>query len=423
MKSLQHCCVLKNSGLTSVITMLLVWSTPMSSQWVQTSAPSGRVNRLFLDSTSIYAAYGDVGAHRSTDNGTSWISMNNGLTGGQLIANDLCQIDSGMMIGTGQGVWFTTDLGQNWAARNTGLPSVSFRNVSAMAVLGTNVYLNISTSTNGFFSTNRGLSWVSRGNNGGETSPILVRNSAMYVTGYVEVRKSTNNGTSWTSISGGLPSQLYGTQVIAVNETLYVSSNAEGIYRSTNNGGSWMARNNGLTGTALYVMSIAGNSSMLLAGTMSDGVFLSTNGGGSWLPVNQGLTSMWIRCLAIQPPYAYAATDPSSGSGRIWRRLLSDFVTSVDGETGVPDRFELGKNYPNPFNPSTTIQYSLPLKGHVTLKVYDALGKEVASLVSEVKNPGAYSVKWDASRVASGVYFYRLQAGSFVETKKLVLLR
>ncbi len=89
----------------------------------------------------------------------------------------------------------------------------------------------------------------------------------------------------------------------------------------------------------------------------------------------------------------------------------------------LPLYFELSQNYPNPFNPTTTITFSLPVTGFVSLKVFDPLGKEVAVVVSEELPAGTYSQKWDAAALASGVYFYQFQVGSFTETKKLVLLR
>ena len=89
----------------------------------------------------------------------------------------------------------------------------------------------------------------------------------------------------------------------------------------------------------------------------------------------------------------------------------------------MPSQFVLHQNYPNPFNPSTTISYQLPTQSHVTLKVYDLLGREVTTLMSEVKQPGMYTVQFDGSGLASGVYFYRMEAGSFTSVKKLLLLR
>jgi hypothetical protein len=89
----------------------------------------------------------------------------------------------------------------------------------------------------------------------------------------------------------------------------------------------------------------------------------------------------------------------------------------------IPTEFSLSQNYPNPFNPSTTIRFSIPIHGLVSLRVIDMLGKEVATLVSEEMAAGTFTISWNASSLASGVYFYRLQCGSFLETKKLVVLR
>ena len=88
----------------------------------------------------------------------------------------------------------------------------------------------------------------------------------------------------------------------------------------------------------------------------------------------------------------------------------------------IPDTYDLSHNYPNPFNPSTTVRYSLPRTAHVTLRIFNTLGQEIATLVDGEKNAGFYQVQWNAA-VPSGIYFYRLQAGEFAETKKMILLR
>ncbi|HNF87173.1 MAG TPA: T9SS type A sorting domain-containing protein, partial [bacterium] len=92
-------------------------------------------------------------------------------------------------------------------------------------------------------------------------------------------------------------------------------------------------------------------------------------------------------------------------------------------ETLIPNEFSLNQNYPNPFNPTTTIEYAVAKTTLVRLTVYDELGREVAILVNEKKMPGIYRVDFDASKFASGVYFYRMTAGEFMETKKLLLVK
>ncbi len=92
-------------------------------------------------------------------------------------------------------------------------------------------------------------------------------------------------------------------------------------------------------------------------------------------------------------------------------------------QLNIPAKYELAQNYPNPFNPTTVINYSIPQKGYVSLKVYNLLGREVATLIAGVQEAGNYSAPFDGTGLASGVYFYRLQAGSVSITKKLVLMK
>ncbi|MBK9099521.1 MAG: T9SS type A sorting domain-containing protein [bacterium] len=105
----------------------------------------------------------------------------------------------------------------------------------------------------------------------------------------------------------------------------------------------------------------------------------------------------------------------------------ADFGLSVDDSGIFPNEFSLSQNFPNPFNPSTVISYQLPVAGNVTLKVYDVLGNEIATLVNEEKQAGTYEVEFNPSSSikspVSGIYFYRLKSGNYIETKKMVLLR
>jgi endo-1,4-beta-xylanase len=114
----------------------------------------------------------------------------------------------------------------------------------------------------------------------------------------------------------------------------------------------------------------------------------------------------------------YGASDYSA-SGFV----TGDLISTIEGHNGAPSHFGLSQNYPNPFNPSTSFEFRVASSEFVSLKVVDMLGREVATLVNANRQPGTYTVRWDATAYPSGVYFYRLQAGTFVETKKMILAK
>lgn len=117
-------------------------------------------------------------------------------------------------------------------------------------------------------------------------------------------------------------------------------------------------------------------------------------------------------------------TVNGSISGRIYfDECMSNIITDVKESHSLPTEFKLEQNYPNPFNPSTIIKFHLAENIHVSLKVYDILGKEVATLTDELKSAGSYQVRFEASGLASGIYIYRLQAGKFIDNKKLMLIK
>jgi hypothetical protein len=123
---------------------------------------------------------------------------------------------------------------------------------------------------------------------------------------------------------------------------------------------------------------------------------------------------------------------PASYSAPIdtWKRtaplpgeLAPDFSLDVNDGANQPYVFELKQNYPNPFNPSTTIRYSVPVQGQVTLRIYNMLGQEVAKLVNGVLPAGNHTVSFDAGQLATGIYFYELKAGKSTDIKKMMLLK
>jgi len=150
-------------------------------------------------------------------------------------------------------------------------------------------------------------------------------------------------------------------------------------------------------------------------------IFTETNGDGG---IDKIVTSESARYVQI-----YCIQRATQWGNSLYEVVIhSEETTAVDSvkQIKIPNEFSLSQNYPNPFNPVTTIQYSIPAQHsgvYVTLKIYDVLGKEVAVLVDEEKKAGTFAVVWNASSFASGVYYYTLRAGSFVQTKKLMLVK
>jgi len=153
-----------------------------------------------------------------------------------------------------------------------------------------------------------------------------------------------------------------------------------------------------------------------------DGLNLtSTNAGETWTQDAVQITTNDL--LAVHIAGGGVEWGPGLAVGNNKTALLYPIVVSVDDKPDVINNFYLYQNFPNPFNPNTVIGYQLPVSGNITLKIYDLLGREVAILVNEYKPSGNYEVEFNAARLSSGIYFYQLQAGSSIQTKKMVYLR
>ncbi|HSW56704.1 MAG TPA: T9SS type A sorting domain-containing protein [Ignavibacteriaceae bacterium] len=228
--------------------------------------------------------------------------------------------------------------------------------------------------------------------------------------------RSNDNGDSWELVKNGLPQYyVHATHLITNGFNIFLGGN--GIYRSTNDGLDWMEVNNGLPSDAVIgAFAVFGNN--IFAGTADgpsftpNGIYLSTNNGENWTAKNDGLpTSSNIRSICIHGNNIFVGT---AGNG-LWYRPLSEW--------GELKQYKLEQNFPNPFNPTTTISFSIPQGQAVELKVFDILGNEVAKLLNEYREAGEHKVEFDGSTLTSGIYFYQLKAGGFVQTKKLVLLK
>ncbi len=129
-------------------------------------------------------------------------------------------------------------------------------------------------------------------------------------------------------------------------------------------------------------------------------------------------------------PRMYSFNDFSVKNGKILYRLKQididgqySYSSTIDIDISIPDEYSLEQNYPNPFNPSTTIRYSLPIDGHVKLRVYNSLGQEIITLVNEYKPKGRYEVKYDTSGLPTGLYVYRIDTGGFTDTKRMMFIK
>lgn len=204
---------------------------------------------------------------------------------------------------------------------------------------------------------------------------------------------------------------------------LATSGSLPSIARTTNAGVNWTIINTGGGTGYCTIKWIENTNTCYLSAQTTGGVRKSTNGGLNWtamtVPAGTTLTHMEFKKSGTVV-YGYGV---SNTTGAVIK--LVDNVTEVTAVNSlIPDAFKLGQNYPNPFNPTTTINFSIPSASEVSLKVYDALGKEVAVLVNEFKTAGNYSYDFTAaSSLTSGVYYYRMTAGNYSDTKKLLLVK
>ena len=206
--------------------------------------------------------------------------------------------------------------------------------------------------------------------------------------------------------------------IAASGQTIALAARDSGIFVSTNNGAAWQRKIVGMEGLAVTAIVLTAQDK-LYASTEKNGVFTTTTGATQWTSAAGGLSDLRLKDLVLGPGgYLYAISD----SGALCRTTTA--LVAVEAPTSVqPEMYSLHQNYPNPFNPSTVISFHLPVVSPVRLVVFDLLGREMAVLVNERREAGVHEITLDASRLSSGVYFYRLHAGDFVSTKRMVVLK
>ncbi len=278
--------------------------------------------------------------------------------------------------------------------------------------------------------TNAGATWDTMNTNSASNiSSVSFPSKDVGYIGGDGVIKTTNGGEDWASLSLQ-PSFSIIASIFFINENKGFCVYGGTVAKTTDGGNTWDETTLS-TLDDFYCVSFIDSSTGFIIGLnyygSSSPIYKTTDGGDTWTLMNNAPTSNTLKSIFF--------TDTNTGylagyAGTILKTTNAGEITSVkiSKRKSSPVDFMLYQNYPNPFNPTTKIKYSIPSVGtslmkFLQLKVYNILGREIATLVNKQQPPGNYEVEFDASKLSSGVYFYRLTTGSFVETKKMILLK
>ncbi|MBK9097326.1 MAG: T9SS type A sorting domain-containing protein [bacterium] len=407
------------------------------------------------------------GIFHSTDNGITWSNL--GYTGAS--TSIALNSQEHMYISTfNNSVHRSTNIGNSWVrfGNEQGLTDPNTTSI----IINSNDHIFVGTISSGVFrSTNNGDNWIQI-NQGIDSSSYHVLSLAVNSSGHIfagtsggGVYRSTNNGDNWVPINQGLAGEGKYIRSILINpNSIIFAGTAAGVFRSTDNGDNWTQLILGLTNSDVY--SLSGNSDGYIFAGTANGVFRSINP----LPVelssftlkqmtdkiqlnwvtktevnNYGFEILrfaqndklgWNKIGFVQgngnsnSPKYYSFDDKNLRSGKYSYRLKQidtdgqyEYSKVIEVNLDSPMKYELSQNYPNPFNPVTTIQFSIPEAAEVNLSVYNILGEEVAVLINELKEAGIYTVNFNATELNSGLYVYKLSAGNYSETKKLMVIK
>jgi photosystem II stability/assembly factor-like uncharacterized protein len=374
-----------------------------------------QIESLFEYNGELFAATWGSGVFHSTDEGNNWEAINKGLE--NLAPLAITRNNDKLFLGTALGIYTSTDNGSNW-----NLSGLENHYIDCFAANGSYVFAGASPG-GVFVSSDDGVTWDSCNATSSYIQCLAVIDSIV-LGGGNGIYRSTDNGLTWTYIDKWFPAYTLINSIVIVcdsvnnNSTdIFAAGDNRGIFHSTDYGASWAN-----TGLEYYeVRSVGAIGSTILAGMYDSGmVYISTNNGNSWEAENSGfITNNPITSFISSSTNIFAGTQ---GDG-VWRRPISELVSVKSSADMKPHGFSLEQNYPNPFNPTTNFEFRIVDFGLVSLKVYDILGNEVAVIVNEELPAGSYKYQWNAAGLASGVYFYQLKSGKFVDTKKLILLR
>jgi photosystem II stability/assembly factor-like uncharacterized protein len=406
--------------LTACLFFLYMISVP--AQWEsQNSGVSVPLRGVyFLDSqTGIFTGDNST-VLKTTNGGDVWTTQTLPVTG--LFIEDAHIFDELNAIVVGDKVFKTTNGGAQWnEVTIPGSPALS-------GVHFVNSSLGFASSAGGkiYITTDSGSNWTQQtSNTTAFLTDISFANSTIgYAVGFGgTIVYTSDGGTNWNPASTGTTNNLWG--VFAVTPTLGYAVGGDGsalngnILKTTDGGANW-------------------NSSIVDPNSLLTGIYFINpdtgyvSGTKIWKTEDGGQT--WVMQKDISETTVIFFSDSLTGyagdhAGNIYK-TINGGTSGIKDESNLVESYQLFQNYPNPFNPSTKIKYTIPSvistgerNLFVTLKVYDVLGNEVATLVNEEKPAGAYEVVFNAENLPSGIYFYRLVSGKYTETKKMILLR
>lgn len=390
--------------------LFMITSGSISQGWIQQSSGTTQVlySVDFVNDQTGFAAGNEM--LRTTNGGTNWSVQFGGID--NLYSVFFPSVNTGWVVGGMGQIHKTTNAGVNWvnvsqATSNT-FQSAYFINDQTGWLAGTGVYKT----------TNGGLNWTQQ--NFGIALFYSVYftdiNTGWVAGGIGQIFKTTNGGTNWTQQTSNTTAIL--RSIYFINSmTGWTTGTDSKVYKSVNGGTTWtMYYNQSLCG--LYSVYFASEQTGWVCGC-EGAINGTTNNGTNWVLQSFGSTTVLYSVNFINSSTGWAV-----GAGGRILKTTSGGLTGVNQVTEeIPGKFSLSQNYPNPFNPNTIIRFNIKDSRFTILKVFDILGNEVESLVNEQLIPATYEVEWNASNYTSGIYYYRLTAGDFAETRKMILLK
>jgi len=286
---------------------------------------------MAVSGTNIFSGTLGAGLFLSTNNGSSWTAVNNGIPYPYITVGSIVSDGTNIFAGTSYGLYKSINNGTNWSLV-PGTINMHSSNGSHVVVNGSTIFVGV-WGSGMYRSTNNGNSWttVNSGLTDLHVNTVLLNGSDIYVgTEGGGIFRSTNNGNNWTAVNNGL-SNYYIYALIASGSNIFAGTFGGGVFRSSNGGGNWTAVNNGLTYLAFASFSIDGSN--IFAGSFGGGIYVSTNNGDIWTEISNGLTNEDIRAISITGSDIFAGSEgggvfKSENQGTSWISTNTGLINS-----------------------------------------------------------------------------------------------